>query len=48
MPLNHVGTVRFFQLMICRYEPASTVLTSNKGFEVSTGIQLWPARGIDR
>jgi hypothetical protein len=32
--------VLFFQLMNRRYEPASTMLTSSKGFEVSTGIQL--------
>jgi hypothetical protein len=25
--------MHFFQLMACRYETASTVLTSNKGFE---------------
>ena len=33
MPINHNGAVLFFQLMNRRYERASTVLTSNKGFE---------------
>jgi DNA replication protein DnaC len=33
LPINHVGAVLFFQLMNRRYETASTVLTSNKGFE---------------
>jgi DNA replication protein DnaC len=33
LPINHNGAVLFFQLMNRRYEKASTVLTSNKGFE---------------
>jgi DNA replication protein DnaC len=33
LPINHAGAVLFFQLMNRRYEKASTVLTSNKGFE---------------
>src|SRR5205823_13625467 len=33
LPINHSGAVLFFQLMNRRYERASTVLTSNKGFE---------------
>jgi DNA replication protein DnaC len=33
LPVNHTGAVLFFQLMNRRYENASTVLTSNKGFE---------------
>jgi DNA replication protein DnaC len=33
LPVNHTGAVLFFQLMNRRYEKASTVLTSNKGFE---------------
>lgn len=33
LPINHAGAVLFFQLMNRRYEHASTVLTSNKGFE---------------
>lgn len=33
LPINHAGAVLFFQLMNRRYECASTVLTSNKGFE---------------
>ena len=33
LPLSQTGAVLFFQLMSRRYERASTVLTSNKGFE---------------
>lgn len=33
LPINHNGAVLFFQLMNRRYERASTVLTSNRGFE---------------
>lgn len=33
LPISHTGAVLFFQLMNRRYEHASTVLTSNKGFE---------------
>jgi DNA replication protein DnaC len=32
LPINHAGDVLFFQLTNRRYERASTVLTSNKGF----------------
>jgi len=33
LPIDHAGAVLFFQLMNRRYESASTILTSNKGFE---------------
>lgn len=33
LPVSRTGAVLFFQLMNRRYERASTVLTSNKGFE---------------
>ncbi len=33
VPLSRTGAMLFFQLMSRRYEHASTVLTSNKGFE---------------
>ena len=33
LPVNRDGTVLFFQLINARHELASTVLTSNKGFE---------------
>lgn len=33
LPVSRTGAVLFFQLMTRRYERASTVLTSNKGFE---------------
>src|ERR1700722_10695211 len=33
LPINRTGAVLFFQLMNKRFERASTVLTSNKGFE---------------
>lgn len=33
LPINHAGAVLFFQLMNRRYEHASTIMTSNKGFE---------------
>ena len=33
LPLSQTGAVLFFQLMSRRFEHASTVLTSNKGFE---------------
>jgi DNA replication protein DnaC len=32
LPISHTGAVLFFQLMNRRYERASTVFTSNKGF----------------
>jgi DNA replication protein DnaC len=33
LPISRTGAMLFFQLMAHRYEHASTVLTSNKGFE---------------
>jgi hypothetical protein len=33
LPITRTGAMLFFQLMTRRYEQASTVLTSNKGFE---------------
>ena len=33
LPVNHAGAILFFQLINRRYERASTLLTSNKGFE---------------
>lgn len=33
LPISHTGAMLFYQLMARRYETASTVLTSNKGFE---------------
>ena len=33
LPISRIGAMLFFQLMSRRYERASTVLTSNKGFE---------------
>ena len=33
LPVSHAGATLFFQLMSRRYERASTVMTSNKGFE---------------
>lgn len=33
LPISRTGAMRFFQLMTRRYEQATTVLTSNKGFE---------------
>jgi len=33
LPISRTGAMLFFQLMTRRYELASTVLTSNKGFE---------------
>jgi len=33
LPISRTGSMLFFQLMTRRYERASTVLTSNKGFE---------------
>jgi DNA replication protein DnaC len=51
LPINHVGAVLFFQLMNRRYETASTVLTSNKGFEEwgeVLGDEVMAAALIDR
>jgi DNA replication protein DnaC len=33
VPIQQTGAILFFQLMNRRYERASTVLTSNKGFD---------------
>ncbi len=33
LPISRTGAMLFFQLMSRRYEHASRVLTSNKGFE---------------
>ena len=33
LPITRTGAMFFFQLMARRYEHASTILTSNKGFE---------------
>ena len=51
LPINHNGAVLFFQLMNRRYEKASTVLTSNKGFEEwgeVLGDEVMAAALIDR
>jgi len=51
LPISQVGAVLFFQLMNRRYETASTVLTSNKGFEEwgeVFGDEVMAAALIDR
>ena len=51
LPINRTGAVLFFQLMNRRYEHASTVLTSNKGFEEwgeVLGDEVMAAALIDR
>jgi DNA replication protein DnaC len=51
LPVTHSGAVLFFQLMNRRYERASTVLTSNKGFEEwgeVLGDEVMAAALIDR
>jgi len=51
VPINHTGAVLFFQLMNRRYENASTVLASNKGFEEwgeVLGDEVMAAALIDR
>jgi DNA replication protein DnaC len=51
LPINHTGAVLFFQLMNRRYEHASTVFTSNKGFEEwgqILGDEVMAAALIDR
>ena len=51
LPISHTGAVLFFQLMNRRYEHASTVLTSNKGFEdwgSVFGDEVMAAALIDR
>ena len=41
--LSQTGAVLFFQLMSRRYEHASTVMTSNKGFEEPYAYLLVPS-----
>ena len=50
LPVNRDGAVLFFQLINARYEHASTVLTSNKGFEMGEilGDEVMAAALIDR
>jgi len=51
LPVNRDGAVLFFQLINARYEHASTVLTSNKGFEDwgdILGDEVMAAALIDR
>ena len=51
MPVSRDGAVLFFQLINTRYEHASTVLTSNKGFEewgAILGDEVMAAALIDR
>ena len=47
LPVSQTGAMLFFQLINRRYERASTVLTSNKGFEEwgqILGDESWPLR----
>ena len=51
LPITATGAMLFFQLMTRRYEHASTVLTSNKGFEEwgeIFGDEVMAAALIDR
>ena len=51
LPISRTGAMLFFQLMTRRYEHASTVLTSNKGFEELGdvfGDEVMAAALIDR
>jgi DNA replication protein DnaC len=51
LPVSRTGAMLFFQLMARRYEAASTVLTSNKGFEEwgdIFGDEVMAAALIDR
>jgi len=51
LPVSRTGAMLFFQLMARRYETASTVLTSNKGFEEwgeIFGDEVMAAALIDR
>ena len=51
LPISRTGAMLFFQLMARRYETASTVLTSNKGFEEwgeIFGDEVMAAALIDR
>lgn len=51
LPISRTGAMLFFQLMTRRYEHASTVLTSDKGFEKwgeILGDEVMAAALIDR
>jgi DNA replication protein DnaC len=51
LPISRTGAMLFFQLMARRYERASTVMTSNKGFEEwgeVFGDEVMAAALIDR
>ena len=51
LPITRTGAMLFFQLMARRYEHASTILTSNKGFEEwgeIFGDEVMAAALIDR
>lgn len=51
VPITRTGAMLFFQLLACRYERASTILTSNKGFEdwgEIFGDEVMAAALIDR
>ena len=51
LPISQDGAVLFFQLINARHERASTVLTSNKGFEEWGGVlgdEIMAAALIDR
>jgi DNA replication protein DnaC len=51
LPISRTGAMLFFQLMARRYETASTILTSNKGFEEwgeIFGDEVMAAALIDR
>ncbi len=51
LPISRTGAMLFFQLMSRRYETASTVLTSNKGFDEwgeILGDEVMAAALIDR
>ena len=51
LPISPTGAMLFFQLINRRYEHASTVLTSNKGFEDWGGVvgdEVMAAALIDR
>lgn len=51
LPISRTGAMLFFQLMTRRYEHASTILTSNKGFEewgAVFGDEVMAATLIDR
>ena len=51
LPISRTGAMLFFQLISRRYERASTVLTSNKGFEEwgeIFGDEVMAAALIDR